>query len=36
MLGRRERGWYVERGGWEEETVLDPYGSQLKLIGKSF
>lgn len=25
-----------EKGGRREEAVLDPYGSQLKLIGKSF
>ena len=32
--------WLVKKvggeGGGREEAVLDPYGSQLKLIGKSF
>lgn len=32
--------WLVKKvaakGGGREDAVLDPYGSQLKLIGKSF
>ena len=40
MTPEHSATWLVKKvvglgGGWEE-AVLDPYGSQLKLIGKSF
>ena len=40
MTPEHSATWLVKKvggeGGGREEAVLDPYGSQLKLIGKSF